>query len=316
MTGAAAATQFPPGNGFDATLVTEERTAPAGTSQSVDVTNATEGLVDALGMRLMAGRSFTAGDTRDAPRVAQLNSTAVRRFYGGANPLGRRVGLVAGDDTVWHEVVGVLSDARNRGLDTPTAPEVFVPVRQQAVAWNNQLFLLVRTAGDPLAVLPAVREVIRSVDAAQPVYLVRTLQAAFAEGIAARRAASLLLMAFAAIAVLLAAVGIYGILSFLVATRIHEIGVRRALGANERSVIGLILRETAWLVGVGSAIGVVGIVAMRGAISGIAFEARASDPVTLSASFAVLAAAAMVAGLMPAMRAIRVDPLEALRTEA
>jgi putative ABC transport system permease protein len=314
VTSAAAATQFPPGNGFDATIVTEDRAESRGAARTVDVTNATEGLPETLGMRLLGGRAFAATDAAGAPRVAQLNAAAVQRFFGGANPIGRRVGLVARDDTAWHEVVGVLSDARNRGLDAPTAPEIFVPVRQQAVAWNNQLFLLVRTAGDPLALLPAVREAIRSTDPTQPVYLVRTMQAAFADAIAARRAASILLVAFAVIALVLAAVGLYGILSFLVATRTHEIGVRRALGATERSVLGLVLRETGLLMGVGTALGLAGVIALRGAIAGIAFEVAPTHPVTLAVTLLLLSATAVLAALVPGRRAVRVDPLEALRT--
>lgn len=315
VSSAAAATQFPPGNAFDSDVVTDEGAPATEGRRRVDVTNTTERLTETLGLRLMAGRSFTTADAPEAPRVAQLNLTAARRLFATDNPVGRRIGLVSGQDTVWHDVIGVVSDARNHGLDARTAPEVFVPVRQQRVAWNNQLFLLVRGNGDPLALLPAVRDVIRSVDPTQPVYLVRTMQRAFADTVAPRRAASILLTAFALIALLLAAVGLYGVLSFLVATRTHEIGVRRALGASERSVLGLVLRETAILVGIGSALGLAGIVAMRGAIAGIAFEVSAVDPLTVLASLAVLGATALLAGLFPAGRAVRVDPLEAMRLE-
>jgi putative ABC transport system permease protein len=197
----------------------------------------------------------------------------------------------------------------------PTQPEVFVPVRQQAVAWNNQLFLMMRTQGEPLTVLPAVRETIRSVDAQQPVYAIRTVSGAFAQSIAPRRAASILLTAFAGIALLLAAVGIFGILSYLVNARTHEIGVRMALGANERSVVGLVLRETAWLLGIGSVIGAAGVIAMRGVISGIAFQVDATEPLTVVLTLLALGATALIAGLVPTRRAVRVTPVEALRSE-
>jgi putative ABC transport system permease protein len=192
---------------------------------------------------------------------------------------------------------------------------VFVPVRQQAVAWNNQLFLMVRTQREPFTVLPAVRETIRSIDAQQPVYAIRTVSGAFAESIASRRAASILLAAFAGIAVLLAAVGIYGILSYLVNARTHEIGVRMALGANERSVVGLVLRETAWLLGIGCVIGAVGIIAMRRVISGIAFQVQATEPLTIAMTLLVLSGTALVAGFVPTRRAVRVTPVEALRSD-
>ena len=312
---AAATTQFPPMNGFDASIAVEGGDASNEANRTVDVTNATETFAATLGMRLLSGRTFSATDRADAPRVALLNATAVRRYLGGGNALGRRVGLVVDKDTVWHEVVGVVSDARNHGLDVPTAPEVFVPVRQQAVAWNSQLFLLVRTKGEPLAMLPAVRETIRSVDAQQPVYAIRTMRSAFAESIAPRRAASILLAAFAGIALLLAAVGIYGILSYLVSARTHEIGVRMALGANERSVVRLVLRETAWLLGIGCLIGAAGVIAMRGIIGGIAFEVEPTEPLTIILTLLAMGGTALVAGLVPTRRAVRVTPVEALRSD-
>jgi hypothetical protein len=300
-------------NGFDAAVTTDGAVA-GGSNQMADVTNATEDVFATLGLRLITGRVFTSADGASAPRVAIVNATAANRTF-NENALSRRIGLVVEDDTVWHEVIGVVSDARNHGLDAPTSPEVFVPVRQQAVAWNNQLFLLVRTQGEPLTVLPAVREAIRSIDAQQPVYNIRTLSAVFAQNIAPRRAASILLAAFAGIALLLAAVGIYGILSYLVSARTHEIGVRMALGANERSVVGLVLRETAWLLGLGCVIGAAGIVAMRGLISGIAFEVEATEPLTIILTMLAIGGTALIAGLVPTRRAVRVTPVEALRTE-
>jgi putative ABC transport system permease protein len=313
---AAAVTQFPPMNGFDARVTTDDAMAGGrvGSAMMADVTNATEDFVATQGLRLMTGRTFASTDAEGAPRVAILNAIAASRFLTG-NALGKRIGLVVEDDTVWHEVVGVVSDARNHGLDSPAEPEVFVPVRQQAVAWNNQLFLMVRTQGEPFTVLPAVRETIRSIDAQQPVYAIRTVSGAFAESVASRRAASILLAAFAGIAVLLAAVGIYGILSYLVNARTHEIGVRMALGANERSVVGLVLQETAWLLGIGCLIGGAGVLAMRRVISGIAFEVQATEPLTVAMTLFVLSGTALVAGFVPTRRAVRVTPVEALRSD-
>lgn len=310
---AGAATQFPPGNRFDTRLVTDDAPPPNAPARTVDVTNVTEGLVAALGLRLRAGRVFRAQDRDSAPRVAMLNETAVRRFFPTGNAIGRRVGLAAGNDTLWHEVVGVVSDARNRGLDAPTSAEAFVPVRQQAVAWNNQLFLLIRTRVDPLSALPAVRQVIRAVDAEQPVYAIRTMESAFAQTTAPRRAAALLLTVFGAVALLLAAVGIYGILSYLVSVRTHEIGIRLALGARERAVVALVLRETALLVGSGVGIGLVAVLVLGGTIGRIAFDARANDPATLLVSVTLLVGTALVACWVPLVRATRVAPVEALR---
>jgi predicted permease len=311
---AGAATQFPPGNGFAAPLLLEGEDPRVADQRIVDVTNATTGFFGTLGVTLRTGRLFGAQDGDSAPRVAILNASAARRYFGNASAVGRRVALGAGDDRVWHEVVGVVSDTRNRGLDQPTSPEVFVPVRQQRVAWNSQLFLLVRTRLEPLAVLPAIRQVVSAIDPDQPVYAVRTLEDVFAESAAPRRAAALLLTIFGGIALILAAVGIYGLLSYIVNARRHEIGIRLALGAVEGSVLRMVLRESAQLVGLGVVLGLVGVFALRGALASLVFELEPADPMTLTMAIGVLTLTALVACWAPARRAARVEPVEVLRS--
>jgi putative ABC transport system permease protein len=218
-----------------------------------------------------------------------------------------------GAPTRWIEIVGVTNDVRNHGLDEPTAPEVFIPVRQQDAAWNNQLFLVIRAREDALALLPEARRTIATLDPEQPVYAIRTLEDAFADSISQRKAAMVLLSVFAGIALVLAAVGIYGLMSYMVNERRHEIGIRMALGAAARDVLVLVVRETGLLVAIGVGLGVVGALALGRALGRIAFEVGGSDPATIGAVAVLLALVALAATLAPARRATRVAPVVALR---
>ncbi|HEU4630293.1 MAG TPA: ABC transporter permease [Gemmatimonadaceae bacterium] len=312
---AAAATQFPPGNGFDTQVATERDLGTAGAApRRADVTNATTGFVRTMGYVLKRGRAFDAHDGADAPAVVLLNETAARRFFPDGRAVGQRLRI--GDDSAsarWAEVIGVVGDVRNRGLDAPTAPELFVPVAQQRAQWNSQLFLLVRTTGDPLRALPAVRAAIAELDPDQPVYAIQTLQSAFATSMAQRRIAMLLVTIFAGIALVLAAVGIYGVMSYLVSERTHEIGIRMALGAPRGRVLRLVLRETLALVAVAVVLGLGGALALGRALRSLVFGIGTSDPATLAAVALLLGAVAVAASLLPAGRATRVPPVEALR---
>jgi putative ABC transport system permease protein len=311
---AGAATQFPPGNVFTSRLWLEGEAGPD--ANVVDVSNVSEHLFSTLGYRLVAGRGVAPTDTDSALRVAVLNQTAALRFFPGINPLGQRIRLGADQNgSGWREVVGVVADARNHGLASPVEPEVFVPVRQQDVAANNQLFLLIRTGGEPGAMLPEIRATIAALDPEQPIYAIQTLEEAFADSVATRRAAMLLLSAFAGIALALAALGVYGLLSHLVSQRTHEIGIRIALGADRRDVRRLVVRQTLLLVGTGTAFGVLGAIAVGRLLESLVFQVRPGDPLTLAAVAALLAAIGLVAAYGPARRATRVSPLEALRTE-
>jgi putative ABC transport system permease protein len=190
---------------------------------------------------------------------------------------------------------------------------VFIPVRQQAAAWNNQLFLVVRARSDAMALLPAVRRTIATLDPEQPVYAIRTLEDAFADSIAQRKAAMVLLTVFAGMALVLAAVGIYGLMSYMVNERRHEIGIRMALGAAARDVLALVVRQTGLLVAIGVGLGVVGALALSRVLGRIAFEVGGSDPATIGGVAVLLAVVALAATLAPARRATRVAPVVALR---
>jgi putative ABC transport system permease protein len=312
---AGATTQFPPGNSFTAGLTVDGQSQPTDQPPMVDITNIAGDYFTAMGYVLKSGRFLATTDDEKSPLVGVITETAARRFFGGTSPLGRRIALGDSKPPKWVEVVGVVGDVRNRGLAEPSSPEVFVPVRQQVAGWNNQLFLTIRTQSDPLAMLPAVRRAIASVDPLQPVYLIRTLDGAFADAVAQRRAAMLLITIFAGVALVLAAVGIYGLMSYIVNERTHEIGIRMALGAVGGDVLGMVVRQTVRLVAIGAVLGIAGALALGRALTSLVFEVKPNDPATLAVVTVLLALVALAATLVPALRATRVTPLVALRRE-
>jgi putative ABC transport system permease protein len=311
--GASAATQFPPINGFQAPMSLEGEDPSRGSTRLVDVTNATEGHFRTMGFALREGRTFLSTDTRTSPPVAVMNETAARRAFGTTSPVGKRVRLDDAADAPFVEIVGVVRDARNRGLDAPAAPELFVPVRQQRAAFNNQLFVLVRTQGDPMALLPAVRRTVAELDPQQPLYAIDTLEGRLGDAMLQRRAAALFIGIFAGIAVVLAAVGIYGLVTYTVNERVKEIGIRMALGADAARVRRLILRQTMTIVGAGAVLGVAGAFAAGGAMRRLAFGVSATDPLTIAGVTALLLVVGVVATLAPTRRATRLPPTLALR---
>jgi putative ABC transport system permease protein len=282
----------------------------------IDVTNVTEGFFRSLGYTLRTGRLFTSRDDERAPAVAVVNDAAARRFFGGANPIGKRIALgdpSQGEPRRWIEIVGVTNDIRNHGLDEPPSPEVFIPVRQQDAAWNNQLFLVVRARGHAIDLMPEIRQTVAALDPEQPIYAIRTLEEAFSDSISQRKAAMVLLTIFAGMALVLAAVGIYGLMSYMVNERTHEIGIRMALGAAGRDVLALVVRETGVLVAIGVVVGVAGALGLSRFLTRIAFEIRGSDPATIGGVAVLLTVVALAATLVPARRATRVAPVVALR---
>jgi putative ABC transport system permease protein len=312
---AGATTQFPPGNVFTTRIAVEGQSPSGDQLPMVDITDVAGDYFAALGYRLAVGRFLATTDDEKAPPVAVITETAARRFFGAASALGARIALGETSPPKWVEVVGVVKDVRNRGLAAPPAAEVFVPVRQQIAGWNNQLFLTVRAKSDPLALLPVVRRTIASLDPLQPVYLIRTLDDAFAEAVSQRRAAMLLITIFAGVALVLAAVGIYGLMSYMVNERTHEIGIRMALGAAGSDVLGMVVKQTVRLVVFGAVLGLAGALALGRALASLVFQVRPSDPATLVAVTVLLTVVAVVATLVPAFRATRVTPLVALRRE-
>ena len=267
----------------------------------------------ALDVPLRQGRALSSSDGADAPAVAVINESLARAFFGGGRPLGQRIKLGApGSPRPWRTIVGVAADVRDRALALPPSPEIVVPYAQDPPA---SVVVVARTAGDPLAVLPAIRQAVRAADPEQPLAHVRTLDQIVADSITDRRAPALLLGGFALMAMLLAGLGTYGVMSYAVSGRAHEIGVRMALGARPRDVARLVVGEGVALAVAGAAIGLGGAAAAGRALSTLLFEVRPADPLTFTLAAAALVAVAAAACARPARRAARVDPAVALREE-
>jgi putative ABC transport system permease protein len=279
--------------------------------------------VQAMGMKLIAGRNFDERDGAGTPLVALINQTAAKKFWPGRDPMGTRFRSNDDPDTAvpgsnvkaqpWITIVGIVGDVRQAGLDQPPRPEIYLPYGQHDFFAPD--YIAVRTAGDPMSVAGAVREQIWAVDKDQPVTDVMPLKQMLSDYLAPRELQSSLLGGFAGFALLLAALGIYAVLAFSVAQRTQEIGVRVALGAQRRDILRNILAQGLKLAGIGVAIGVVGALALSQLLSTFLFGVTATDPLTLAGAVAVLLLVASAACYIPARRAMRIDPIIALRYE-
>jgi putative ABC transport system permease protein len=278
------------------------------------ITAASAGHFATLGVPLIAGRGFATTDRNDAPPVAMVNQAFVAKFLPGSEALGRRVSIGSSDrPSPAMEIVGIVANTQNRDMRNRPSPEIFVPLHQQTL--NNQLFLLVRSEGDAAAMLPNVRQQLASIDPDQPIYAIQTLEEGVAAASFRNRFSMILFAIFAAVALSLAAIGIYGVMSYAVSARTQEIGVRLAVGADRRDVIWLVLRQVLFLTAVGLVIGMTGVVGASGAIRRALFEVQPLDPITIGGVAILLAGVAVVAGWLPAWRASRVDPVSALRDQ-
>jgi putative ABC transport system permease protein len=279
------------------------------------VTIASSNYQETMSVPLLTGRLFDDRDRQGTPMVAVINEAAARQLFGDDDPLGRRIRSARADsDEPWIEVIGVVGTTKNRGLEVDGAPEVFLNVSQVG-GWWNQLFLVIRTEGVPADMLPAVRRTVADVDPGLPVYFIRTLDGAIAASIAQRRVATGALTAFALTALLLAAIGIYGVVSYSVSQRTREIGLRMALGAAQSQVSRYVVRQALWPVGVGLALGVPGAIGLSRLLTDVMFEVTPGDPLTIAAMAGLLAVVGLVASYVPARRASRLDPVTALRSE-
>jgi putative ABC transport system permease protein len=275
------------------------------------------GYTTAMGIPLRSGRAFTpADDERGAP-VALVNETFVQRYFSGRNPIDGRIS-VGGPQGPWRMVVGVVADVRHRGLATEARPEVLLPWLQLdsgfLTAWARGISFVVRSSLQDAAAATLIRSQLRQVDANTPVVELRPVSALVEQSIAEPRLRTFLLSSFALTSVCLAAVGIFGVLSYLVSERTREIGIRMALGARPRSIFRDVVVQGAWLVAAGSALGLAGGAALSRWIRGMLFQVSPADPLTLAAAALGLAVVALLATLIPARRATRVNPVIALRT--
>jgi putative ABC transport system permease protein len=244
--------------------------------------------------------------------VIIVNRIMAQRLWPGQDPIGRRFKFGPPDaDTPWLTVIGVVGDMRRQGLEIEPIPQVFEALRQSPPRLGT---LLVRTvADDPLTILPAVRAAVRRVDADVPVYAVTTLDARLERSLAQRRFQTALLVAFASLALVLAAIGVFGVVHYMVATRTQEIGIRAAVGARRADILGLIVWEGAKLTAAGAAFGLAGALLVGRAGSGLLFGVTAADPLTFAGVTLLLVAVAAAACVLPAWRASRIAPLSALQ---
>ncbi|HET9478986.1 MAG TPA: ABC transporter permease, partial [Pyrinomonadaceae bacterium] len=265
---------------------------------------------------LRQGRYFGERDNETSMRVAIINETMARQYWPGENALGRRFNIGDPNDGEWMEIVGIVADVRQMGLDQPVKAEMYVPY-QQVTDWPGYVprELAIRTTGDPSNIVGSVRQIIREVDPDQPVSNIATMAEVLSVEAEERRMGMIMLVAFAGLALLLASLGIYGVLAYFVTQHTNEIGVRIALGANRRNILALVLKKGMGLTLLGVAIGLAASFALTRLMSSLLFGVKASDPLTFFVVPLLLATVALVACWIPARRATRVDPMVALRYE-
>jgi predicted permease len=265
-----------------------------------------------LGIPLVAGREFTENDTAGAPRVAIINETMAKYYYGDTSPIGRHIGF--GRDRATNiEIVGVVQDVRSQGLRDEPPRFIYIPYAQDDDL--TELTFFVRAAGDSAAAAMAVRQAVRRLDANLPIVDMKTMEAQVGESLFVERMVATLSVAFGSLATLLAAVGLYGVMAYGVARRTREIGIRMALGAERRRVLWMILREVALMAGAGVLAGLVAAAYLTRQVKAQLFGLSPSDPATLGAAMIFLVAVALLAGFGPARRATAIDPNIALRAE-
>lgn len=273
---------------------------------------ATSEYFTALRVPLRSGRFLDHTDLANGQETAVINETFARTFFPDENPIGHRIEFAAADDPIWRTVVGVVGDTPQTGIATEIIPEVYVSAEQLP---DLGMFLTLRTDGNPMTLAPTVREIVASLDKNVPVFGVQTLDDSLAFQVASQRFNMALLAGFAALALLLSAIGIYGVMAYAVGQRTHEIGIRLALGAVPGNVLRMILLQGAKLAVLGVVLGLSAGIALTRLLTTMLFQVKPTDPLTFAAGALILFAAALAACWIPARRATKVSPLVALRYE-
>jgi predicted permease len=269
--------------------------------------------IDALSIPLLRGRNFTDADTDTASQVALINATMARRFWPNEDPTGKRFHFGhPGSTEPWMEIIGVVGDTKLYGLSNPSRLELYLPLQQ---SHPNDMFLVLRSAIDPASLTPAVRDAVASIDKDQPVFNVNTMKQLVDASVATRHITLVLLGLFSGLALLLAAIGIYGVISYSVQQRTHEIGIRMALGAQRSDVLRLVVGQGVKLAALGIAIGIAAAFGLTRLMASLLFGVGAYDPVAFVTAAIILLLVAIAACYIPARRAIAVDPMVALRYE-
>jgi putative ABC transport system permease protein len=295
--------------------------APGEDGPQANRPSVSRGYFETMGIGLMEGRLFDEQDRADSAEVAIVSDLAARTYWPGESPIGKRVGIYRGrgpmvrsaaGEWVWREIVGVVRSTRHFGIEAPAKPEVYVPHTQ---APSPFMVLVVRTQGDPAGLIPAIRGEVAALDPQQAMFAFQTMEDLLATAGSRRRFQTSLLAAFAALALLLAAIGVYGVMAYTVAQRTREIGLRLALGAQPRDVVAMMLRKGLLMTMTGMAFGLAGAVGLSRLLTNLLFGVSALDAPTFAAVGALLMLVAAVAAYIPSRGAARIDPLAALRED-
>jgi putative ABC transport system permease protein len=263
-----------------------------------------------------SGRDFTPRDREGEPLVAIVNEEFVKEFFPGESPLGGRIDWARTEGPhQWMTIVGVVADVKHSGLNQPTDPAVYTPFAQNDEAWRYFMTLAIRTRGASAGLVEEVKKQVWSMDSQIPVSDVESMDDLMSVSLAQQRFNLLLLGGFAALALILASVGVYGLMAYGVSQRTHEIGIRIALGAQRRDVLRLVVGDGAKLAFAGIVIGVLGALALTRLMINLLFEVKPTDPATFAAVAILLSVVALLACYIPARRAMKVDPMVALRYE-
>jgi predicted permease len=289
---------------------------PKGPGENPDIDNymVSPDYLRAMSISLLQGRTLTAQDNENAPLVVLVSETMSRKLWPGADPIGKRVRFYNsnGEQRPWRTVVGVVRDVKQYGLDTAAPMAMYETLAQFP---TSALTLVVRGAVDPATIGAAIRREILALDKDQAVFNIETMEQLVSDSIALRRFSMFLLGVFAALALILAAIGIYGVLAQSVSQRTHEIGIRMALGAQTRDVLKLIVRQGMSLTAVGIAVGLLGAFALTRLLASLLFGIGATDPNTFVWIPVLLAAVSFLACFIPARRAAKLDPIKALASQ-
>jgi putative ABC transport system permease protein len=313
----AAAVSFLPlaGPGIGTSFYRADQPEPApGQAPTTDVRPVTPGFFRTMNIPQLAGRDFSPADRADSPYVAIVGETLVKRQFPGENPLGRHLAVSIGPQPgpMNVEIVGVVGDIKMGSLDAETRPAVYLPYTQLQI---GLMTFVVRTGTEPMSLVNGVAASVRGLDPDLPLGDVKTMSEVVDATLARPRTVSVLLTVFAAIALVLAAVGVYGVMAYSVSQRTQEIGVRMALGATAESVFRLVLGQALRLIAIGVVVGVVAAGALTRALEALLFQTAPLDPMTFGVTAIVLVLVATLACLVPARRGTRIAPIEALRVE-
>ena len=289
----------------------EGRTYPPDAEPSAQKRVASPGYFEALRTRVLAGRAFEERDAAGAPAVVMVNQALARRYFPGESPIGKRIDF-RWETNGMQEIVGVVEDIRDQGLHQPAEPAIYIPLAQRPDPWA---YLVVRTAGDPNNLVPLLRQTVTSLDRNLPLSEVRTLDDLVSEGLGERRLAMSLFSAFSVLSLVLAALGLYAVISYTVIQRRQEIGIRMALGARAEHVVRSVLGQGLSLIAAGAVIGALAALWLGRFLAGLVFGVGTTDPATFASVALLLVTTALLASAVPALRAARLDPASVLRSE-